>query len=466
MESLIVVTSPWRRAGYALAAVFLFQFVLLCAFAHPAVDDYAYAVETLEHGSWEAQAAFYQNWSGRYVATFFLVNSPLAFGGLWLYRLLPLLVGGALFYGLLTTLRFFARQSNTAVPARSAALGLMVVLLSGMPSMAQALYWMAGSFTYMLPLAALLVLVPLGWDLLSGAESRSSRVAVVSLLTVLVVGSNETVMLLLGLLVAGSLVWVFKRRRSALGPWIGVATVALAAALAVILSPGNEARRAFWPQVSIPWAAGQAALDALLHLTEWLSPALFVGLIIACRWVVVERVSLPAGWVQRRARLATLGVLVAVLIVGFFPAWAAMGQTPPRRVDNMLFVLFVLLLLFGTVQHAVLHQKRLARLFEGRRWLGLGPLVVVLVLSASVYRNGFWAARDLTTRAARWDHSMDARYTLMKENPGAELRVEPASIPPKTLFFDDISGDASDWRNTSYARYYGLTSIRVEVDAE
>ena len=40
--------------------------------------------------------------------------------------------------------------------------------------------------------------------------------------------------------------------------------------------------------------------------------------------------------------------------------------------------------------------------------------------------------------------------------------VKEYSVRPETLFFDDITEDADDWRNASVRMFYGLNSIIIE----
>ena len=44
---------------------------------------------------------------------------------------------------------------------------------------------------------------------------------------------------------------------------------------------------------------------------------------------------------------------------------------------------------------------------------------------------------------------------------GEDVSVSAYTTQPKLLYFDDITSDAADWRNTSVRDYYGLNSVVI-----
>ncbi len=68
----------------------------------------------------------------------------------------------------------------------------------------------------------------------------------------------------------------------------------------------------------------------------------------------------------------------------------------------------------------------------------------------------------LSGSAARFDQQLLARYDQIKKSDESEMSVPRLTDTPNTIFFDDITSDPKDWRNTSYARFFGTQTIRLE----
>ena len=55
------------------------------------------------------------------------------------------------------------------------------------------------------------------------------------------------------------------------------------------------------------------------------------------------------------------------------------------------------------------------------------------------------------------------RYELYKDPSVTEVVAEPLSVKPELIFFDDITDDGTNWKNTSTAKYFGKELVKLRV---
>ena len=88
------------------------------------------------------------------------------------------------------------------------------------------------------------------------------------------------------------------------------------------------------------------------------------------------------------------------------------------------------------------------------------------------YGSSLEAAKELLNgSSAQYHAEIQKRYELY-ENPEIEVVVvEPLSVKPEVIFFDDITDDPENWKNISTAKYFDKKSVRLstydpEIDYE
>ncbi|WP_125921723.1 hypothetical protein [Hymenobacter lapidarius] len=148
---------------------------------------------------------------------------------------------------------------------------------------------------------------------------------------------------------------------------------------------------------------------------------------------------------------------------------------PALRVKNGLFLYF-LACWFCTV-HALVRFRVFAALAGPQPrsvQLGLGVATVCLFLTdhnISLRHNGIGLAantvvqayRDwLSGDAARYNLAQRARYALLKATTTANVRLAPLPVRPLTLFYYDISANATLWGNQAYAEFFGKKAVWVQ----
>lgn len=429
--------------------------------AFPSVDDFCYAARAMKEGVLRSVQIEYTSWGGRYSATFLLS----AFGQsrdllLHRYYIVPLSVLLLNFLACAWLLRtFLIRPAAYLMPF------FMVVL--GMFSFRETIFWLAGAYTYGIAFALLIVLVTEEMRILADCLAFNPppswlRITVLSSASIVLAGFNETIMLahIALLLALGCACLIAPKGGSHALRVAAVLGSAVLGAWIVRHAPGNLARTST--------LAAPQLLPAIAHSLQWILEryilSFFITALLFYSSLLIYRPQAKIILDRTGARLAA-GML-------FFGLWAAMfarayvlGDAGPARsqaVDNLL----VSLLAFFTAWHVYTCDPEAAR--QGRR---LAPILfsfVGLFLFCFMLRTG---PDGLPLREVlgnmRYSRPlkafMDERMKRAQTAGGQALALP--DYPNKTRpvnYFDDIQQDPGDWRNACFASYFGLPEVRLE----
>lgn len=464
-----------RPSGRALIGIFLglalLPFVVLFFYAHPAADDFCFAYRFPAMSFGEYMVHWYTGWSGRY-ATF--AAHPLMYQSLEpvIYRFFLILLFAFLGFGLYWIVRALTGGQVSRRNALLAALFGLVVYLHQMPGVAAAFYWLSGTISYQLGNAFALVGFAAAIQATRTRErqARTALGAVAALSLLGAVGTNEVAMLfVLGTLATAAAValWTGSRTRRL---WLGLTAAAVMGAVVWALSPGNRARLTEVHSGATPdlaTAGVRAAAEVARYIPEWgMSAPLLLSTLLF----------LPAAvWLARRVEALrehlfvhpVLPVLVSgglIALAFFLPHYGA-GGVPPRTA-NVVF-LFFLIAWFLNVQILVGYLLKRgvlsASLVPGHSVaIAAAALLVFSLFAEGNVRQAY--ADLLLLRARDYDQENRARGALVQQALGegrSAVTLPLLRSRPESLFFDDISLDSTDWRNTCYADYLRIEEVHA-----
>jgi Family of unknown function (DUF6056) len=479
----------WSKHVLAVLLTFaLAPFLALSFFAHPAADDYVFAIKLRELGFIGAQYDWYIHWTGRFVSSALI--SAASYDLRW-YPIVPLCLLSGLAVAVLLLVR--------AVSARHAALGdqllatlaALTIYVSHMPSPAHGLYWASASVTSQAGNIFFLLAVGLVVAHERGQIRALTCAVFGGLLLAAAGGSNETTMVAVVLLTVlalwSALVFGIPARRVS----IALLAAALSSAAVVIGAPGNALRQMHYPspgapvdallgagryaiEMSLAWALQASVLSAVLLLLPWVA-----------RIPLPERVQTILGrWPP--LSLASLSLLPSAILVALaLPSLAATGAPPIRRTENIVLAVFLLVLFAALIpaisvgigplpRHAIVphHLRIAARL-----------LLALACLTPSVRT----AWKDLLVRAAPYKAELEKRDEALSRVAGhgpmvadtsyrhgegvldvgtrAVYKVPPLSNPPATIHHEDIDVHPGHFKNRALAIYWGLEAIALEPAA-
>lgn len=447
-------------------------FLLLVRFAHPSADDFCYASLFSRDGFWGHIKGEYLGWKGRYTAIFLTVAYHKAGLMTATYELALALLLLLLFIAVFAFTRAMTEAAATLTTTAFLALGFSALYLGTMPKVPAGLYWVDGAMQYQLGgifllLAAAALLFFYRTGALGAAWSAGP-------LIFLAVGTTELAMISLASLVgvlAFNQAVLHGRRRI---PWTVIIVVTVFSAALLILAPGNAVRAEhaspdagqFWFSFSHAWYhAGGTLASWLAQPGLWLATAAFLP--VALRLVYLDGVGNDAN---RSRFLVILGMVAALLWLSFFGLWWAAATNPPGRALNLIYLVFLCGWFAGVLEIvgiAARHRRLVYTEMCFPAPLRLVSVVVPVLFAGHLLVQGQArnAYGDLLYRAAEYDRAMHGRYESIareKEAGGEDRRPAmtfPAvANPPRVLMYTDIQADPGNWRNTCFARYFGLKS--------
>jgi len=439
----------------------------LSAHNHPsAADDYCFADTSVRYGFWQAQIYYYNGWTGRYFSNMLVHANPLIWNWYNGFRLIPTLAVTALVaacYALIDTL-FPDRSARV----RLAITGLLFfTLIVGMQGVAETFFWTAAVASYTVPtiLTIYLLAVLLRWYQLPPGGFRNLTSVWAGVLVFAIVGSSETnlvlVLILLGTAFGCQL--LFRRRLD--GFLAGLVVVGLVSAWLVFRAPGNAIRlgantdegNVLLSLKTTGQTLGMAGLNWL-----WRSPLLPLSVF----WLLpslafTKPESYTAGLFRFPPMLMGAGVLLTILLL-VFPSVYGLGLAP-MRVMNLAWVVFV----FGwfytltTVVSWWRQQSDALVNFVLGIWFPVCSVVAAVWLVGTAFlspvlHQGYYDL--LSGHAATYDREMTLRHNQLMQ-PTDTLRLQPISVYPPSLFLEDIKADQQHWWNRCQSGYYNHKAI-------
>ena len=463
------------------------------------MDDWCY-VDSVRHGWWFGQQAWYHDWSGRIGATavlssWGLIGSPW-FAAVVVYRLVLVLMMAGLGAVLWDLSNALLQNENERPSLRNQALVTMAIAaawFSVMPDPTEGLYWLAGAATYS---------IGSGFGLLAFSCVLLARYAPepghvwrwrIAVLAAFFAPLFSEVVAVLVCSVLGMLMLVTPGRNR----WRMLAPL-LAAVLGlaiVALAPGNILRSieaARQGQVPGNHALFPLLLDAARMSFNFLADSPLAAP-AALALLVVTQVSVKK---RPRSHYTAVGILLATLgLIGVAAlplAWT--GMSPSRAWNPVALVVSIGLVAFalkggpntlvvsclGVIACGSLTWQAWVisggfALFLGG-WLVVGLAIyrwwkdVPLSVVTAALTVGFLCGTPRFVDAVRDVFWRGPAYVLAQQR---RLEVIAASAPGSVILVDQLSGDMpylfhhadidfnrKTWQNTSQASFFNLASLR------
>ena len=155
----------------------------------------------------------------------------------------------------------------------------------------------------------------------------------------------------------------------------------------------------------------------------------------------------------------------------FCPPVYAMGNVGDKRLLNMVYFAYVLLLTLNLIYWLGWAARRFARPVDDKNGLPLSTALISIVLMFSLLAAGVLCGTGLSSvgavstllsgeAGAYHDHAM-RRFELLNDSSPSHVVLEDFPVKPYMLYFDDIQPDAGDWRNVDMATFYGKDSVAL-----
>ena len=418
----------------------------------------------------------YQIWQGTYSAIFLFSLQPAVFGSQYYFITTWILLFGILFstVRIVCVLLHDCLGKSRALSWSVAAI-LFLLMIQFMPSKADGLFWFNGAVYYLLFQAGMLCFLADG--ILFLRDGKNSRLVRMGILGILLGGGNYvTALLTLEFSVFGLVYAAWKEQKRLLP--LGIPVLLLAVGLAVnVLAPGNAIRMAeesqglgIFESIGLSFGASLAAAKQYLHPFMLIGMFCLVPMLVPALRDCRFRFPLPLFvWIGSWLFFAS----------SFAPTFYGLGGDGPYRVQNMRYVLFVLLLALSVGYTVgwllrVLRERRgewnnrfhasVTRVEKRFGWvlligvMGIGMVLSVLLRhdSAAVTLS---AINTLMNGEAKIWHAENLERERILAESGPEVGLPAHSVKPMLLMTKDYSPDPNVEPNTFMAPYYGKEKI-------
>ena len=482
--------------GALLFAALLVPFFLGARAAHPATDDFTFAVYT--HPTWVQTGSIlhvlkdalsyalrtWRDWQGTVTGVILMALNPAVFSlphyGVHAVVLLVLILVSALvFLRHMLGVRI-GLPRGVWLPM---ALALAAVQLVFLPDFVEGIYWFNGAWFYMgAQSVALLTLVlcdRLAVSTASGARRATAALVCSLLLFALGMDNYITAMMTAAALLMMALerAWAAHAAARPDGRRAAVRTALLllpigAGLLLSVIAPGNSVRMETdgahqsgigWLMLSVGWTLRDAALYVVRFAFKTPLLALMAALTpVLCR-------TLPDGEAVRRRCPpvpATLLGVYLILCAMIIPHMYSSGYAGSGRVVNMYhsFVVFAMPVAWCMALMRLTPARRAEIASpKNRRRLALGALgALAICLLGGQLGNYEKLVRDqLSGTQAAYIAQFEREYALC-EAAGPEDDVALPGWTVQTVTGKPTAyGDATVWTNESMAQYFGVRSVYV-----
>lgn len=500
--------SKYRKLHIDLLIAFLlFALIIACLFpilkvsqsARPVNDDYSFSYLTHQalvgHTGVLAAALrevqqIYFSWQGTYSAIFLFSLQPGIYGG---YQATTWLLVFSLLFGILFFyVRVFDlvnnpnRREENLRHGGTIAILTFLLMIEGMPSIPEGLYWYNGAVYYTFFFSLSLILLGLLAEMFTGKTKLAGKIAALFLGAAISGGNYTTALVTLEFIFLALICSVWERRAlSAVhDPEKSRSTKSLAAFLLLlfaisgvcfaisIAAPGNQKRADAVGGLSAVSAIGEAFRQAVILIPQYTG---LLQILFALCLILFFLFSSKSRRMRHPVRVMLLGSLLLFLLFvsGLVPPIYGVGNIGAGRQQNIYYYTYLICLSAECwlVVNCLKGLVRKEKWKSVRKWLLLadaGLLAAMAIFTAVKF--DFGQTTSGRTAAALQDGSLktySAAYDTMSEQlaqaqgSGADVVVDRISSTPDIFESLQLENDTDGWVNVAMARYYGLGSIRT-----
>ena len=303
-------------------------------------DEYCFACTARDYGFWNAQKMYYEGWTGRYFSNFLFHINPLYFSNNKVaYVVLPFI----LFIGFICNLTWFLKSyfKEKVVNKNKLFLALAFTCLYylQLPSIVENNFWVIGTYTFISGNMVILLLSMLLRYKSGNKIENHAFLGAIGVLYFLILGSSEVSMLCCSALIFFLFIINFIRHRKILKEDALMIVLTILGNYLVVSAPGNDIRN----------PVKRAIIDTIFDnfevsisfFLDWTlnSPILIIATAAYLLFLFENRISKDY---LKIPLASSIGISLVIFYVSFIPTSFGMGDEPPPRILNLIYLIFLL----------------------------------------------------------------------------------------------------------------------------
>ncbi|MDR2180112.1 MAG: sel1 repeat family protein [Synergistaceae bacterium] len=442
-------TLSFSKSRCWISTLYVLSFCSLGFYLYPSADDYVFRSLLRDQGFWQSQITLYTSWTGRWFNTFLVLTAS---------QINPMLLLWITVAFNVVALYVLFSETNPKLP-RGAKAGIALlsqaVWFSFVPALNETFYWLSGMPYIWTAAFSLLCCATLIHVL------RSKTRGVLFYFLLLLVFLNGLILETMGLMQIVFLFWLTLRFMShkdyfSLHTSGFVLLTAAASFLVLYLSPGTGARMGEGGQNVLQTLGVAGVFGGITSLKFFMKPMVY--LVVLYMPVIAVHAKPFDEAISKRLRAGHIFALM-IFIALFQQAiagWAMSMGLPARAEGLVIWIMgatWLFLWSFGYRNEKVLEKIRSLRIYPWRN--------VLLVLCLLLNGNFISLLQDLRVAPLYAAEQQDREASIIRQkNEGKkDIVVSALTVKPRLLFFSDLRPFSSDWKNQSYAEYWGVRSI-------
>lgn len=369
---------------------------------------------------------------------------------------------------------------------------ITTVSIQLMPSANEGFYWWSGAFLYTFFFSVAMLTISYFFFIFQKKNiGKRDIVHIINLvLLIIIVGGSNYPTAIFMVMIFGSLMLftiLYKRERLSLS--VMSFLISVASILVNILAPGNSARMAREGVTYVPTIGRTLLICFRLgfqYFRTWFTVPIILALLLL---VPVLFNAFNKSKIRFRYPLLFSIISLSIFCGLFSPAAYSYGWIGPARYMNVIYWGYVLILFMNEVYYIgwirniinsltsdceakrLLFEKNL--LLELKKYLVfvfLASICVLYIVSRPNHYTGYSTIPETYTSVIAWNSLASGeakdyynqwcdRKNILINSEIKEVSFAPYRSKPKLLYFDDITTDSTDWRNSQMKAFYNKDVI-------
>lgn len=474
-----------RKSTIILTIMFIILIIpilIIGQYNHPSADDYNYSVAT--HNVWEDTQSFtsvivkafeesYErmyNWQGLYASGVILALQPAIYGEQY-YILASYLLLAFFIMAIFGLLWNVVGNIKLVLPF---ALAIMLLNTQYLPDATEGFFWFNGAYNYTF-FFILLLFECCGFLLFYKRKSAKYNIALcfaLCFLSFTISGGNHvTAFEQLMLLAIICLYLGLSKQRKKIIYFGLILFVAIFGFLINIFAPGTAIRQSYFvDRPNIVVTVIKSLAITIKYVGEWITiPYISLLLLtLPCAYAISKRIFKTKQIKLQHLLFIIVFFYLFLSVLSCLPYYA-MGFGGDGRLINIIYFNFIIMSFVIEVFICSYISKYITNeLYIKIRELRIPYLAfctILLLLGFIGTRsnlNAYRACKSLFFgEAQQYSREIEMRLDMVKGNKAEQMEVPALTVFPSLLYFDDITEDEFNWKNDSYAQYYGLKSIKI-----